>query len=78
MSWLVLGTSLWVLWTYHAVAWEMGGVIPMTPGWFSTKHVFKTELDCMLKAHLLPVIADCWLAGDSPDDVAKLDRGEVK
>lgn len=46
----------------------------MTPGWFSTQHIFKTQLDCDLQAWLLPKIADCWEAGDGPDDMAKLDR----
>ena len=77
-TWLVLVISLWVLWEFHAESWHLQGIIPMTPGWFSTKHIFNTQLDCDLQAHLLPKIADCWEAGDGPDEVAKLDRGEVK
>ena len=73
-------TLLVVLWMFHPAPWSLGP-IPLTAGWFSTKHVYSSVAECKMYApnflppHRIGFKWACIPAGEKPKGtMGRLDR----
>ncbi len=70
--------ALFVMWTFYPVAWNLHGLYPMTPGWFSTRVHYDTMQECKEAAELWTEVWGkehaCLPAGEMKEPMSDLDR----